>query len=55
MTTIIERKEGGGAGVVLGILIGIILIVLFFVFALPEIRGRDTGGAKIEVQVPTGE
>jgi hypothetical protein len=56
MPTIINNPsgEGSGAGMVVGILVAIIALVLFFVYGLPALRGSDNsgGGANINVQLP---
>jgi hypothetical protein len=60
MATIIKNSgdaEGSGAmGLVLGVLLAIVLIVLFFVYALPALRApapADNGGVNVNVDLPT--
>ena len=59
MTTIINKGSGesSGAGLVIGVIIGVVLIALFFIFALPALRnnGAPAGGsANINVEIPGG-
>ncbi len=66
MATIINTPPSGntssdsGLGLVLGIIVAIVLIVLFFAYALPAIRNSQTnntqpqpGGANINVTLPS--
>ncbi|MDD5050934.1 MAG: hypothetical protein PHV93_04350 [Candidatus Pacebacteria bacterium] len=61
MATIINTpgtpSEDSGLGIVLGVLIAIIVIVLFFVYGLPAIRGNQTpqtsNGINVNVSLPT--
>ncbi|OHA58097.1 MAG: hypothetical protein A2571_03595 [Candidatus Vogelbacteria bacterium RIFOXYD1_FULL_44_32] len=63
MTTIINTPPTGesadsGAGLVLGILLALILVILFFVYALPALRDNTPPKADnidINVQVPADE
>lgn len=61
MPTVINNPEtsGGdsGLGVIIGVIIAIILIALFFVYGLPAIRGTnppadDNNGTNINVEIP---
>ncbi|MBA3732869.1 hypothetical protein H0W91_00660 [Patescibacteria group bacterium] len=57
MTTIINpgtNDNNGGAGMVIGVIIALVLIALFFVFALPAIRKGNSGSANINVTLPAG-
>ncbi len=65
MATIINNpgtnSDDSGVGVVIGVVVGLLLIVLFFAYALPSIRGTATpsttqapGGATVNVQLPGG-
>ncbi len=53
MATVINNPSsdtGGGAGVLLGIIVAVIIITLFFVYALPGLRGLSrSGGTNINV------
>ncbi len=55
MTTIINPSNGGdngsGANALWGVLIAIILIILFFVYGLPAIRGADTDNTPDTINV----
>ena len=44
-------ESGNGIGFLLGAIFLFVIIILFFVFALPFIRGFS-GGAKVQVNVP---
>ena len=49
MSTIINNPSTGEAsdsmaGTVLGIVVALVLIILFFVYALPAIQGRNSAG-----------
>ncbi|MDQ5957975.1 MAG: hypothetical protein QG665_316 [Patescibacteria group bacterium] len=63
MTTIINTPPTGdsadsGMGLVLGIVLALILVVLFFVHALPALRDNTppkTDNIDINVQVPADE
>lgn len=62
MTTVVNNPGGGsgdsgGAGIVLGVLLAIVLIGLFFVYGLPAMRGNQApqnGSIDVNVQLPTG-
>ncbi len=57
MATIVNNPGGSsdssGMGIVLGVLIAIIVIVLFFVYGLPRLRGTPapSGGNNIDVNL----
>ncbi|MDD5068601.1 MAG: hypothetical protein PHS53_04350 [Candidatus Pacebacteria bacterium] len=61
MSTIINTpgnsSEDSGLGIILGVLIAIIVIVLFFVYGLPALRGSQTAqpsnGINVNVSLPT--
>jgi hypothetical protein len=60
MPTIINNPSGesdSGLGMVLGVIIALILIALFFVYGLPALRNASTpqsgGTTNIQVEVPT--
>ncbi|KKR32333.1 MAG: hypothetical protein UT65_C0003G0019 [Parcubacteria group bacterium GW2011_GWF2_39_8b] len=57
MTTIVNNPGASGsgdsgAGLIIGVIIAIVLIVLFFVYALPAIRERNNGTTNINIEVP---
>jgi hypothetical protein len=62
MTTVIKNNgsdadSSGGVGLILGVLLAIVLIVLFFVYALPALRApgpADNGGINVDVDLPGG-
>ncbi|MDO8594917.1 MAG: hypothetical protein Q7R93_05430 [bacterium] len=46
MTTVIntpptQESSDSGVGILLGVIVGLVLIALFFVYALPAIRGTE--------------
>ncbi len=48
-------EDSGGAGLIIGVIIALLLIVLFFVYGLPAIRnsGADQGrDVNVDVQLP---
>jgi len=53
-----DSDGGSGAGLIVGILFGIIVIALFFLYALPAIRGADTAkqpnSIDVNVKLPEG-
>lgn len=52
MTTIINPgggDGGNGVGMILGVVIALVVIFLFFVYGLPAIRGGNDGGTNINV------
>ena len=62
MTTIINTPPQGdsssdsGTGLIVGVLVAIVLIVLFFIYALPAIRASLTpqnGSIDVNVKLPT--
>lgn len=69
MTTILNTSPSGnntdsGMGIVIGVIVAIILIALFFVYALPALRNSNnaatsastpanTSGASINLSLPT--
>lgn len=54
MTTIIERRDSsGGWGLVIGIVVAILLIALFFLYGLPAIRdSQNPGSTNVNVNIP---
>ena len=62
MATIINNPgEGSGdssaVGIVVGVLLAILIIFLFFRYALPAMRGNpapQNGGLNVNVQLPSG-
>lgn len=47
MTTVIntppaQGSSDSGVGIVLGVIVGLLLVTLFFVYVLPALRGADT-------------
>lgn len=59
MTTVINSPgnngEGMGMGMIIGVLIAIVAIILFFVYGLPAIRNSNTeesSNTTINVEVP---
>ncbi len=59
MATVINNpsSEDSGVGVIIGVLVAIILVVLFFVYGLPALRGpapADNGGINVNVDLPSG-
>lgn len=63
MATVINNPSGGddsSVGVIVGIVAIVLLVILFFVYALPAIRGTNasapaqTSGAQINVTLPGG-
>lgn len=55
MTTIINNPNGGergdssGVGIILGVILAVVLIALFFVYGLPAMRGATPSGSTINV------
>lgn len=56
-----SRDSGGGAGIIIGVVVAIIILFVFFVYALPAMRGskQDSGTTvnvpgKIDVNVNKG-
>jgi hypothetical protein len=53
MATIINNpdssSDGGGAGLVTGIIIAVVIVFLFLVFGLPAIRGNGNRGTTVNV------
>lgn len=45
-----NSSDGNGMGFLLGVIVLIVFVVLFFVYALPYIQGLSSGG--IQVNVP---
>lgn len=60
MATVINNPgegESSGVGVIIGVLIAIVLIALFFIYGLPAIRGssvNDGGSLDVDVNLPSG-
>jgi len=58
MTTVINSpgsSESGGVGMIIGVLVSIIVIVLFFMYGLPALRGNQTNeSVDVNVQLPEG-
>lgn len=61
MTTVVNNPggsgEGAGLGLVAGIIISIAVVALFFVFALPAIRGNQApkdDSIDVNIKLPTG-
>lgn len=60
MTTVINNPgegQGSAMGWIIGAVIAIILLYVFFAYALPAMRGAapaDNGGANINVTLPAG-
>ncbi len=63
MTTVINTPGQGnsndsGAGLVIGIIIALVLIALFFIYGLPALREQPEADTKpsttINVELPTG-
>lgn len=58
MTTVINSpgsNEGSGAGLIIGVIIALVIIALFFVYGLPALRGNggsNDRGTNINVQIP---
>jgi hypothetical protein len=46
------HDSGGGAGIFLGVILAIILIALFFIYALPALLDRGGGGTDTNINVP---
>lgn len=64
MNTIINNPgntgdgESTGVGLILGIILAIVIIALFFVYALPAIRGTSTpqnGTVDVNIKLPPGD
>lgn len=58
MTTVINNpgeSNGSGSGLVIGIIIAIVLVILFFRYGLPAMRGNNTRDTNINVTLPTPE
>lgn len=55
MTTVIKNggeSESSSVGMILGVLLAIVLVVLFFVYALPALRGGTAApGNNLDVNV----
>lgn len=61
MATIINNPSGGdsshsGVGLIIGIVLALVVIVLFFIYGLPALRnlGGGGGGTNINVTLPEG-
>jgi hypothetical protein len=57
MTTVINNpgndSSGGGTGLIVGVIIAIVLIALFFMYGLPALRGSNNNdGVDIKVELP---
>jgi len=44
-----NSSDNNGMGFLLGIIVLIVFVILFFVYALPYIRGLTSGGIQINV------
>ncbi len=60
MTTVINNpgESDNGLGWVVGVVLVVILLVVFFVYALPAIQKNgtdDNGGATIKVELPSND
>ncbi len=59
MTTIINTPGGqsddSGLGFILGVIVAILLIAVFFVYALPALRQDDKPEATITIPLPGGD
>jgi hypothetical protein len=55
MTTVINGsgEDSSGAGLIIGVVVAIILIALFFMYGLPAMRGGEQKTTDINVTVPT--
>lgn len=63
MTTIVNtpgNSDSGGSGLIIGVIVAIVVIALFFLYGLPAMRGNpapaDNGkiDVKVELPAPTG-
>jgi hypothetical protein len=60
MATVINNPSGNsdnsGTGVIIGVIVAIILIILFFVYGLPALRGGASPSNSLDVNVdlPSG-
>lgn len=61
MATIINNPsgEGSGIGIILGVILALAVIGIFFVYGLPAMRGNpapadSSNGASINIELPTG-
>jgi hypothetical protein len=61
MATVINNPSGNsedsGVGMIIGVLVAIVLIVLFFVYGLPALRGNPApaqNGLNVDVNLPSG-
>ncbi len=55
MTTIINpgnNSDSSGAGLIIGVVVALVLVVLFFVYGLPAIRGNQNKDVNINVEIP---
>jgi len=64
METVINNPGGGsgessGMGMIVGVILAIVIIVLFFMYGLPAIRSNqaadDNGSVDINVELPSGQ
>jgi hypothetical protein len=59
MATVINNPGGSnqdsGAGVIIGVIVAIILIILFFVYGLPALRGGTAPSNTLDVNVDLPE
>jgi hypothetical protein len=44
-----NSSDNNGMGFLLGVIVLIVFVVLFFVYALPYIRGLNSGGVQVNV------
>jgi hypothetical protein len=52
MTTIINPQggdSGAGVGMILGVVLVLVILVLFFVYGLPALRGGNNEGTNINI------
>ncbi len=60
MTTVINNPREGDSslGMIIGVIVGIILVLIFFVYGLPAMRGTkppENGSLDVKVQLPAGD
>lgn len=53
MADVIHTNSGSGAGFLIGSVLLIVALALFFIYGLPMIRSEGGGGTEINVEVPT--
>lgn len=47
------QGDGSGLGMILGVIIVLAIVILFFVYGLPRIRGEDKADTNINVELQT--